>query len=228
MTVLPDNNSDEQLDVLDAAGNVIGRADRAEVHAKGLWHRTFHCLVVRSIPAGAGNSPVSVVLQRRSRQSRTFPGLIDLTASGHLMAGEQPRDGVRELAEEAGLVADVDQLIPLGVQVIVDERPGRLNREHVHVFLLVDNTPLAAFNPNKAEVDGLVEAPTADLLELFHRQRIGETAFAIPVREVAAEAGEPFSSTLTPEDLIPGSHNYFVKALIMAERHVRGQHPIAI
>lgn len=241
MTVLPDDNTEEVLDVLDASGNVIGSATRAEVHAKGLWHRTFHCLVMRSlatasINSGSGElgshdgaaSGVAVVLQRRSLASRTFPGLIDLTASGHLTTGEEPRHGIRELAEETGLIADPQRLLSLGVHVIVDERPGRLNREHVHVFLLVDNTPLTGFDPNHNEVEGLIEVSTTDLLELFHRQRLHDNRFQIEAIELSATHRVVNPVLVTPDDLIPDSHNYFVKVLIMAERHARGLRPLAI
>ncbi len=225
MTVLPDNNSEEILDVLDSQGTVVGTATREEVHAKGLWHRTFHCLIVRPDDS---DSPIQVVLQRRSWQSRSFPGLIDLTASGHLIAGEAPRMGVRELAEETGLHVAPDRLIPLGVQLIVDERPGRLNREHVHVFLLVEDCPLGDFTPNPEEVESLVEIASEDLLELCHRQRLNDIEFAAAARQLGATDRELSDVELTINDLIPGGYNYFAKVVIMAERHVRGQHPVAV
>ena len=93
---MPDDSIGEVLDVLSDDGTVIGTASRREVHRNGLWHRTFHALVVRPGP------PARVVLQRRAATS-FFAGRLDLTASGHLAAGEQPIDGIRELEEEVGL-----------------------------------------------------------------------------------------------------------------------------
>ncbi len=137
--------------------------------------------------------------------------------------------GVRELAEETGLVVAPDRLTPLGVQLIVDERPGRLNREHVHVFLLTEDLPLTDFSPNADEVEGLIEASSADLLKLFHRQRLGDQEFTITARQSSArQPGTATTVELSIDDLIPGGFNYFVKVLIMAERHARGEHPIAI
>lgn len=229
MTVLPDNNSEELLDVLDSNGTVVGTASREEVHERGLWHRTFHCLAVRSTLTDGEQVGARVVLQRRSLRSRTFPGCLDLTASGHLTAGETPRMGVRELTEETGVVVDPDRLVPLGVQILVDDRPGRLNREHVHVFLVVEDLPLADFAPNADEVEGLIEANSSDLLELFHRQRLGDENFVITARQLPSKnPSEIAECQLSIDDLIPGSFNYFVKVLIMAERHIRGEHPIAI
>lgn len=224
VTVLPDN-SEEMLDVLDSQGTVVGAATREEVHAKGLWHRTFHCLIVRP---DDDQSIINVLLQRRSRRSRSFPGLIDLTASGHLIAGETPRMGVRELAEETGLDVAPDRLTPLGVQLIVDERPGRLNREHVHVFLLVEDRPLKDFAPNPDEVDGLLEVSSEDVLELCHHQRLNDTDFTVTAKELTAADRRLSDVELTVSDLIPGGYNYFAKVVIMAERHVRGQYPIAV
>ena len=40
--------ADEVFDVVNAADEVIGQATRAEVHARGLWHRAVHVLVFNS------------------------------------------------------------------------------------------------------------------------------------------------------------------------------------
>lgn len=221
MTAGPDDRiatEPELLDVLAPDGTIIGTADRDEVHRLGHWHRTFHCLAVRTAP------PARVILQRRHRSS-AFPLLIDLTGSGHLTAGEQPADGVRELKEEAGIVADPDRLIALGVHYLVDDGPDCRNREQIHVFLYPTDVPLIDLQPSTHEVCGLLEAPVDELLALLDQDRpdiTGVEAVEMPVGE------SPRPVTLTINDLVPDNRSYFVKVLIMAERLSHGLTPLAV
>src|SRR4051794_32465242 len=104
--------AEELLDVYDDNGRAAGQLPRSVVHRDGHWHRVFHCLVVAQRSSG----PV-VVLQRRSRRVSAFPGLLDLTVAGHLVAGERPVEGAREAQEEMGLDLSPAQLVPLGVRL---------------------------------------------------------------------------------------------------------------
>ncbi len=89
--------ADEVFDVVNAADEVIGQATRAEVHARGLWHRAVHVLVF--------NAAGQVFLQKRSMAKDMAPGRWDSSCSGHLDAGEDyDVAAVRELAEEIGVV----------------------------------------------------------------------------------------------------------------------------
>jgi len=97
--MLPDTGA-EVLDVVDAANRVIGRATRAEIHARGLRHRAVHMLVVN--PAG------DIYVQRRALSKDSQPGMWDTSAAGHVDHGEDWEAAARrELDEELGL-ADVD------------------------------------------------------------------------------------------------------------------------
>jgi isopentenyldiphosphate isomerase len=89
--------SEEIFDVVNEHDEVIGRAPRHEVHARGLLHRAVHVLVF--------NARGQVFLQKRSRRKDRQPGVWDSSASGHLDAGEDyDACAVRELREEIGLV----------------------------------------------------------------------------------------------------------------------------
>ncbi|MDF2939105.1 MAG: hypothetical protein K0Q90_4478, partial [Paenibacillaceae bacterium] len=89
---------DENFDIFDEHMNHIGTASRQEAHAQGLWHRTFHCWVLRK-----GSAGWEILLQLRHKDKDTFPGLLDVSSAGHLLAGELVEDGVRELEEELGI-----------------------------------------------------------------------------------------------------------------------------
>lgn len=92
-----ENMSEEFFDVVNERDEVIGRAPRREVHARGLLHRAIHVLVF--------NARGEVFLQKRSLTKDTAPGLWDSSTSGHVDAGEDYDPcAVRELREEIGLV----------------------------------------------------------------------------------------------------------------------------
>jgi isopentenyldiphosphate isomerase len=139
----------ELLDVYDDRGWHVGVKDREAVHRDGDWHRAFHLWIAQ---------PGGVLLQRRARDKASWPGRLDATAAGHLIAGERIRDGLREAEEELGVAYAFDDLMPLGVHRIDDpERDGVHNRELQHVFAVRDDRPLAAwtaFDPD--ELEGLV------------------------------------------------------------------------
>ena len=88
--------ADEYFDVVNERDEVVGRATRREVHARGLWHRAVHVLVF--------GRDGRVFLQKRSMSKDMSPGLWDSSCSGHVDAGEDYDTAVRrELGEELGL-----------------------------------------------------------------------------------------------------------------------------
>jgi isopentenyldiphosphate isomerase len=150
---------DELLDVFDERGRHVGIKRRADVHRDGDWHLAFHLWVVR----GDG-----VLLQRRARDKASWPGRLDASAAGHLLAGEGVRDGLREAEEELGVVYSFEQLEPLGVHRVADEgREGRVNRELQHVFAVRDERALEAWTAfDRVEVAGLVLVDHEDFAAL--------------------------------------------------------------
>ena len=88
--------SEEIFDVVNERDEVIGRAPRREVHARGLKHRAVHVLVF--------NGRGEIFLQKRSQKKDCFPGAWDSSASGHLDQGEDyDTCAVREVREELGV-----------------------------------------------------------------------------------------------------------------------------
>jgi isopentenyldiphosphate isomerase len=209
-------SDDELLDVVEPTGAHIGRADRVTVHSEGSWHQVFHCAVVRSA------APARLVLQRRRFDARSFPGLFDLSATGHLQAGEQPTDGVRELAEELGIVVEPDRLVPLGKRLLADDAgEGGKNRELVHVFALVDDRSLETFPFDVREVAAVAEIRVADLLVLLDD----------PSARVPIEIWDGVRLGTTHVDasaVIPDTTGYWTVLAVMLERLVAGERPLAL
>ena len=89
---------EEQLEIVDERGNVIGLARRSEIHANpSLIHRVVHALVFS--PEG------ELLLQKRSRNKDVAPGEWDTSVGGHAGVGEEPSLAVeREMEEELGIV----------------------------------------------------------------------------------------------------------------------------
>ena len=94
----------EQIDIVCEDGQPTGlRASRAEVHRKGLWHRTVHIWIY--------NEKYGVLLQKRSQNKESHPGLWDISCAGHISAGESSVDAaIKELNEELGVRARADDL----------------------------------------------------------------------------------------------------------------------
>jgi isopentenyldiphosphate isomerase len=142
---------DELLDILDESGRPTGEVRaKGEAHRLGLWHRCFHCWICGSDATGP-----YLLLQRRASTKDTWPGYLDITAAGHLSAGEEPLDGLREIEEELGLQVNPERLVPLGTVRIEQQLPAGYDREFHEVFLLQDNTPPEKLRLQKEEVESV-------------------------------------------------------------------------
>lgn len=127
----------------------IGTATRAEVHEKGLWHETFHCWLVNEN---------YIYFQIRSAQKKDYPGLLDITAAGHLLAIETVEAGIREVREELGLTIDIHEIVKMGMTScsIVSEK--MIDNEFCHVYLYPFEDNWDAFALQYEEVSGVVRA----------------------------------------------------------------------
>lgn len=210
----------ESLDVVDEVGRYVRTAPRDEVHERGEWHRVFHCQIVT-----LRDGVPTAVLQQRSRFKAAFAGLLDISAAGHLATGETPLDGVRELEEELGVSPASADLVPLGVRRLADDSgEGTLNCELTSVYLLRDDRPLTDYVLARDEVDAVLDVPIADLLTLFEGgppisvQGVSSAGHA-DAREMAME--------VTLDNLVP-SAEYWVVLMVMAQRFLAGQGPLAV
>lgn len=156
----------EIVDIYDQHMVWIGRASRDEAHAKGLWHKTFQCWIVKELEQG-----LSFLFQRRSMAKDVFPNLLDKSCGGHLTAGEAVEDGVRELEEELGVVASFEDLIPCGVMPVETQVSSTvLDREFCHIFLYPSNRSLNEYQLQEEEVSGLYYVSVQDYFTLMRQQ----------------------------------------------------------
>ncbi|WP_404470474.1 NUDIX domain-containing protein [Sutcliffiella horikoshii] len=152
----------EQLKVFNKERTYLGTASRDEVHIKGHWHETFHCWIKAEI-----NGKEYLYFQLRSKEKKDYPGLLDITAAGHLLSHENVEDGVREVEEEIGIKVGMDELSYLGVIPYEKELEDFIDREHAHVYLLKRYIPLESFTLQTEEVSGIFIVPLEDFYQLW-------------------------------------------------------------
>lgn len=94
---------EEMIDVLDENGIKTGEVlTRKEVHKLGLWHKIIVIAII--------DEQNQILLQQRSYAKDTNPGQWDISAAGHVSAGQTSVEAsVREINEEVGInVEDKD------------------------------------------------------------------------------------------------------------------------
>lgn len=197
------SDQEEQFDIFDEHRNPIGTASRSEVHRLGLWHQTFHCWVWRQTGAGA-----EFLVQERHPGKDTFPGLLDISCAGHLLAGEGAHDGIRELEEELGLQARFQDLVPCGIFAEVDFIDCRLiDKEFCHMYLYRCDQSLTDYQLQEEEVTGLYLL-TVDQLCLLADGKWSETTLD-GVRRRQDGKLEPHRKTAVQADFVPHPGEYY-------------------
>ena len=131
-------HADEILPLVNAGGEVIGRAERRDCHqGPGRLHPVVHLHVF--------NRAGDIYLQKRSAGKDIFPGYWDTAVGGHIADGETPEAALRrEAEEEIGLSGFIPQA--LGTHII----DTCYESEFVYVFATRYDGPL---NPNPDELE---------------------------------------------------------------------------
>lgn len=153
--------SEELIDVLSADGTPAGvRKTKSDVHRDGDWHRAAHVWIVT--PDGR------VLLQRRSLRKENHPGLWDVSAAGHLSAGESAVDAaVRETLEEIGLTlnpADLGHIATNREQWVLNGGAYIDNEIH-EVFIVRRSVDVSSLRLDPAEVDDVALVDVDDVLK---------------------------------------------------------------
>jgi isopentenyldiphosphate isomerase len=161
-----------------------------------------------------------LVFQKRSDNKEFLPGLYDISAAGHLAAGEKAIQGVREIEEELGIQVSEADLISSGYRVDALKQDTFINKEFPEVFYLFDDRVLTEYTLQEDELSGLIEIPVEDCLKLFSDQTES-------VEVDFVDTNKNFSRiNVMKKDFVERADNYFLKTAIMAERLLEGK-PIA-
>ena len=203
---------DELLDILDESGRPTGEVVlKSEAHRLGLWHRCFHCWICGSDAAGS-----YVLLQRRAATKDTWPDYLDVTAAGHLAAGEKVLDGLREVEEELGLRVEPERIVPLGTRRVEQEIPAGCDREFHEVFLVFDATPPEDLCLQREEVSAVFRLGLGDVQALY------ETGSA-PACEYAD--GRASATRIHLTEFVPEEEGYLNRVAVASRQLLSGAPP---
>lgn len=152
---MPEQETQEVLDIVDEHNNVIGFAPYDDVYTHRLNHRIVHVLIF--------NGKGEIFLQQRSAKKKFCPGHWVTSAGGHVQKGESYEHAAnRELKEELGIEAPLTK---------IHESPydHYKMRKFLEVFRTVHEGP---FNLNEEEVAGGRWFPVAEVKEMVRKNEL--------------------------------------------------------
>ena len=169
----------EIFDICDEYGLPTGETvSRKEAHEQGIRHRTAHVWIIRE-----KEGRCQVLLQKRSLQKDSFPGLLDTSSAGHIPAGDEPPvSAVRELKEELGIGALPEELeyagqFPIRYERMFHGRPFRDN-EIASVYILRRNISAEDITVQEEEIDSV---GWYDLEDTYRKCLSGDPAYCVPI-----------------------------------------------
>ena len=134
----------EYLDIVDENGTPTGETvSRDAAHREGIRHRTAHVWVVRN--RAEAEPGYEILLQKRSEEKESFPGMYDTSSAGHIPAGDEPLESaLRELKEELGIAAAPEDLRFAGIFRIRYEKEfhGSLFRDNEVTSVYIYDHPV--------------------------------------------------------------------------------------
>ena len=141
--------ADELIDIFDQNNNLLNESKlRSVVHKIGLWHRTVHICIY--------NSKGEILIQLRSNQKESFPGLWDVSVAGHIGAGEEAViSALREIEEEIGLQVKEEDLEFFKIRKVKGTFGTMINREFYYIYLMKFDGDINSLKLQKNEVDAV-------------------------------------------------------------------------
>ena len=194
----------EELAIFTEHMERIGTRTRAEVHARGYWHETFHCWFLKE-----EQGKILLFFQLRAAQKKDFPNTLDITVAGHLLSHETPRDGIREMQEELGLHVSFEELIEIGIikdQIILGELH---DFEFCHSYFYRMEQPLDTLILQEEEVQGIFSLALHDF-ECLIRQE-ATTIEAHGYLRQADGTLQPAQKSCTITDFCPHHASYYLE-----------------
>ena len=188
----------ELIQVVDRNRNKLNVKERDAIHRDGDWHETFQCWFIEKV-----KDEVYIHLQLRSNTKKDFPSLYDITAAGHLLSGETPEDGVREIEEELGVVVSYEELH--FINAIEDEIILNyfIDNEIALVYLYEIKKDLT-YKFMDQEVEGIIRVKLEDFTKLVD-QETNITEY----EQYSVEGFTLVNGNIKLNDLVPHKKNYF-------------------
>lgn len=139
----------EYLDILDEKGNKTGESrSYLEAHEKGLLHRSVHVWI--------HNHKGELLIQKREKNRRAYPSHWDISAAGHISAGQTNVEAaVRETKEELGIDipdSEFTYLFTVEEHIVLND-DTYVNNEFQDVFLVQKNLDISDIKLTDGEVE---------------------------------------------------------------------------
>ncbi|EHJ47090.1 NUDIX hydrolase [Solidesulfovibrio carbinoliphilus subsp. oakridgensis] len=146
----------ELVDIVDGQDRPLLVMPLAEAHRQGLFHRSVRVLVY--------DARGKLYLQKRTADTRRYPGRFDLSATGHVRAGESRHEAAaRKLYEELGLRT--------ATLTLLDAAPANEDWGFEFVTLFSAGRTSEPLRPAPGEVAGGVFVDAAELAALTRDYR---------------------------------------------------------
>jgi len=138
---------DELIDIFNDRNESLNlRKMKSEAHKSGLWHRASHIWIY--------NNKSEILLQLRSGEKSIFPNLWDVSAAGHIGAGEEPiESAIRETEEEISLTITSKDLEFYKIAKKSSRYNHFLDNEFHYVYFLKFNDDISNLTVQKEEVE---------------------------------------------------------------------------
>jgi len=206
--------ADELIDIFDEDMNLLGQAMKSQAHREGLWHKTFHCWLARRDE----NGKIMVWLQRRNADKNIYPGLLDVSAAGHVKAGEEVKDGYREVTEELGIRLNAGDLVKMFTIREVYQQHDIYNREFEVLYMAKVDNLISKVRLQPEEVAGLYEVELDSLQKLVSGEL--ETIKAEGIRRNDDNSYTWENIDVGIQDIAPHGNNYYNKSMDMLQRYM--------
>ncbi len=196
----------EKITIFDEHMCHLGVKTRQQVQAQGYWQVRFHCWFFNQ-----DADTTYLLFQRRALQKKDFPGLLDITSAGHLLAGEKVAAGTREIKEELGIDVPYGNLQSIGIikeEIILKHF---IDREFCHIYLYNCAIPIDSFILQADEVAGIIQIELNDFALLLHDKAdtVRGRGYIVETNGVKSLVDTNYSRN----NFCPHSRQYFLKLI---------------
>ena len=160
---------DEMVDVLTETGKFTDNVEMKQLcHKKGLWHRAVAVFII--------NSKKQVLLQKRSKNKKMWPDMWDISAGGHVLAGEFGFQAIiREIKEELGLSVKKEEIIFIGCSTSINKKGDILNKHFNEYYIMTKDIDEKNLSLQKEEVSEVKWINKEEIIERIKNNYDGIT-----------------------------------------------------